>query len=218
MSEQWRPIAGYEGLYEVSDTGLVRGVDRTDSSGKRRRGQLLKPRIDPRWGHHSAELCRGGQSFTTNVGRLVLMAFVGPCPPEMECCHNDGIPANNHVSNLRWDTHSANVIDCIKHGTHPGASKVQCDAGHDFDEANTIFRSGRRDCRKCVNDRKASGSKRGMPPPQHGTTWAYRVYGCRCDLCRGAKRAEYDRGRAASREKKSLQARAFDQSHPQTAQ
>jgi len=49
--------------------------------------------------------------------RLVLEAFVGPCPDGMECRHLDGNPQNNHVSNLRWDTHVNNVADRKLHGT-----------------------------------------------------------------------------------------------------
>lgn len=54
------------------------------------------------------------------VHRLVLEAFVGPCPPGMECCHNNGNPADNRLENLRWDTRSANCLDAVQHGTSPG--------------------------------------------------------------------------------------------------
>ena len=43
--------------------------------------------------------------------RLVLEAFVGPCPQGQEACHRDGNAANNELSNLRWDTHLANCQD-----------------------------------------------------------------------------------------------------------
>jgi hypothetical protein len=43
------------------------------------------------------------------IHRLVLEAFVGPCPEGMECCHRDDDPFNNALSNLRWDTHRANI-------------------------------------------------------------------------------------------------------------
>lgn len=56
--------------------------------------------------------CRG-------VHRLVLLAFIGPCPKGMECCHNDGNPANNKATNLRWDTKKANSADRTKHGRTP---------------------------------------------------------------------------------------------------
>ncbi len=48
---------------------------------------------------------------------LVLTAFRGHCPAGMEGCHNDGDPKNNRLSNLRWDTHSANQKDGFRHGT-----------------------------------------------------------------------------------------------------
>lgn len=49
------------------------------------------------------------------VHRLVLIAFVGQCPPRMECCHNDGNRANNRLSNLRWDTRVGNNADRVIH-------------------------------------------------------------------------------------------------------
>ncbi len=53
------------------------------------------------------------------IHRLVLEAFVGPCPPGMEACHfPDRDPANNRLENLRWDTHAENMKDAVKHGTH----------------------------------------------------------------------------------------------------
>lgn len=51
------------------------------------------------------------------IHRLVLEAFVGPCPVGMEACHGDGNPRNNRLSNLRWDTKKANQADRIRHGT-----------------------------------------------------------------------------------------------------
>lgn len=56
----------------------------------------------------------GGRTF--GVHRLVLLAFVGPCPEGMEGCHNDGNPHNNALSNLRWDSDKANQADRERHG------------------------------------------------------------------------------------------------------
>lgn len=52
------------------------------------------------------------------VSRLVLLAFVGPCPHGMEACHEDGNALDCRISNLRWDTHSNNIADKKRHGTH----------------------------------------------------------------------------------------------------
>lgn len=51
-----------------------------------------------------------------SVHRLVLETFVGPCPDGHIACHNDGNPANNKLTNLRWDTHQANADDRVAHG------------------------------------------------------------------------------------------------------
>ena len=49
--------------------------------------------------------------------RLVMLAFVGPCPDGMEVCHKDGVSTNSLLSNLRYDTHVGNYVDAIRHGT-----------------------------------------------------------------------------------------------------
>jgi hypothetical protein len=48
---------------------------------------------------------------------IVLTSFVGLCPEGMEACHNDGDATNDALLNLRWDTHSSNLLDRRKHGT-----------------------------------------------------------------------------------------------------
>jgi len=47
---------------------------------------------------------------------FILISFVGPCPDGMEACHNDGDCTNDSASNLRWDTHSANLLNRQRHG------------------------------------------------------------------------------------------------------
>jgi hypothetical protein len=59
------------------------------------------------------------------VHRLVLEAFVGPCPDGMVCCHGDGDTSNNALGNLRWDTSAANAADTEKHGRHHKGSRVR---------------------------------------------------------------------------------------------
>ena len=60
---------------------------------------------------------KGMKKVTKPIHRLVLEAFIGPCPLSMECCHGDGNPSNNRLDNLRWDTRSSNEFDKIRHGT-----------------------------------------------------------------------------------------------------
>lgn len=67
-------------------------------------------------GHLSVLLWGGDCPKRQFIHRLVLLAFVGPCPEGMECCHGDGDPGNNTPSNLRWDSPKANAADAKRHG------------------------------------------------------------------------------------------------------
>lgn len=61
-------------------------------------------------------LCVSLRRVPTYVHRLILLAFVGPCPTGMHACHGDGSRINNALSNLRWDTPLNNHRDAVKHG------------------------------------------------------------------------------------------------------
>lgn len=161
MSEQWKPIPGWEGIYEVSDKGRVKAVARsyTQRPGVRAfRKERILATHPVRSGHHIVSLRQvSRRRVSTGVHRLVLLAFVGPCPAGMEACHNNGIPSDNRIENLRWDTPSANTYDKVRHGSHPHANKTRCPAGHPYDEVNTYKRpDGGRGCRTC---RRAAGKR-----------------------------------------------------------
>lgn len=117
MSEEiWKPVLGFEGLYEVSSCGRVRSLPRlVECVGpvkgrylSRKPGTILRPgRMSG--GHLSVVLGRDGGSRT--VHSLVLAAFCGPTPPGQEIRHKDGNPANNKLSNLEYATRSRNGQD-----------------------------------------------------------------------------------------------------------
>mgnify|MGYP000973833453 CR=1 FL=1 len=147
--EQWRPILGYGGFYEVSSRGQVRSLDRANSRGNRLRGSAVARSKRP-GGYLQVALHREGRRGRAFVHRLVLEAFSGPCPSGMEACHIDGDPANNALSNLRWGTHSENMFDKVRHGTHHEANKTHCKSGHEFSPENTYLTAeGKRRCRTC---------------------------------------------------------------------
>lgn len=115
-TEEWRSIRGFEGVYEVSNRGRVRGLDRVLSDGRRYPGRMLALKTS-KSGHINVRLCNGGVHVWAWVHRLVLDAFVGPAPAGMVGAHNNGVPNDNRPENLRWDTHSGNDADKIIHGT-----------------------------------------------------------------------------------------------------
>lgn len=121
--EEWRPVVGYEGFYEVSNMGRVRSVPRTVMHSRngpmKLNSRVLRPNTHPA-GHRMVDLRRDGESYMAKVHRLVLEAFAGPAPDGYDGCHNDGDPNNNRAENLRWDTHGGNMRDRYWHARNPG--------------------------------------------------------------------------------------------------
>lgn len=68
-------------------------------------------------GYCLVTLCDKGRQADALMHRLVLEAFVGPCPPGMECRHRNGVSWDNRLSNLRWGTKRQNECDRVRHGT-----------------------------------------------------------------------------------------------------
>lgn len=167
--EQWRPVPGYEGFYEVSDHGAVRSLDRriVTSDGRRqmRPGRVLAPAREAD-GRRMVALCVDRQSRSYRVSVLVLEAFVGPRPEGMFCCHNNGDCTDDRVDNLRWATPSENVLDMIHHGSHHLVNKTHCPRRHPLVAPNLIpstLRSGGRGCLACnrASSRWHRARKRG---------------------------------------------------------
>lgn len=120
MTERWLSVVGFEGLYEVSDYGRVRSLDRPVRNGypgttRVVRGKMMKPTVALRGGYHYIGLAQFGKIRTLKVHRLVLEAFVGP-GHGLHGRHLDGNPKNNALSNLAWGTHQQNGQDMVRHG------------------------------------------------------------------------------------------------------
>lgn len=121
FDERWKDVPGF-GNYEASTHGRVRNV-----RGRSSKGRILKPcAFGSQPGkrmHLGYNLCRNGKGKTVLAHRVILDTFVGPCPDGLEGCHGDGDGTNNHLYNLRWDTHLANMADRKLHGNHPSGAK-----------------------------------------------------------------------------------------------
>lgn len=109
-NERWAPIEGFEGLYEVSDHGRVRSLDRLQPQrGKRRarlmKGYTLKPRAAPRTGYYRVTLWRDIDRLDFYIHVLVCTHFIGTKPSSShEVNHKDRNRTNNHYRNLEWVT------------------------------------------------------------------------------------------------------------------
>ena len=121
MSEVWRDIEGYEGLYQVSDQGHVKSLERTfiDNSGRKQtvKERILKPATTYN-GYLFVCLSDGGERKKLRVHRLVCQAF-HENPDGKPCVnHIDENKTNNAASNLEWCTYEENN----NHGTRNARS------------------------------------------------------------------------------------------------
>lgn len=123
--EIWRDIPGYEGIYQASDIGRVKVLNRecisTGCGGKiysrMMPEKIMKQSKNSNSNHKWVCLAKNGVSKRWGVHALVLLAFEGtPLTPGLFCLHKDDISDNNIPSNLYWGTHLENMKDAIRNG------------------------------------------------------------------------------------------------------
>lgn len=118
-NEVYLPIADFEGYYEVSNTGLVRSVDRvvTHARGKvdkphdtKYYGMILKQKID-RYGYPTVCIMKNGKRRYTTVHRLVAETFLCNVNKLPQINHIDANKLNNNINNLEW----VSALDNVRH-------------------------------------------------------------------------------------------------------
>lgn len=176
MSEEWRPIPGFEGSYEVSSTGRVRSIDRKVEYSNGRfalhRGRIIKA-SDNGTGYMKVCLSRGPRKASRYVHLCVAEAFMGSRPEGLEVCHNNGDTMDNRIENLRYDSASGNRLDKRIHGTNFESNKTHCPNGHAHSPENNMpcmEKRGKRSCLACSRARSNLRSK-GMNIRDHADVY-----------------------------------------------
>lgn len=118
--EIWKDIEGYEGFYQVSNTGKVKSISRLKHTPNKTtylcKEKLMKLHKDKTYGYIQLELCKNNTGTTVKVHRLVAIAFV-PNPLNLpQVNHLDGDKTNNNDWNLGWTDNSGNQIHAFKLG------------------------------------------------------------------------------------------------------
>lgn len=122
--QEWRPISGYEGRYDISNDGEVRSWLQRGRHERSTEARILAQTVTPKGYRlvHLRSSASKGKSYS--VHRLVLLAFVGPCPEGMEASHLNGDSADNRIENLAWESSKKNHARKKLHGTYQTGEKV----------------------------------------------------------------------------------------------
>lgn len=113
MTEEWRDVVGYEGLYQVSNTGKVYSKYR----------DLLLKQNDNGRGYMTVELCKKGKHSRVYVHRLVSLMFIPQESGKYQVNHIDENKKNNHYSNLQWVT----ALENMRYGTRQQRTTANTD-------------------------------------------------------------------------------------------
>lgn len=118
-ASRFKPIPGYEGLYECNPSGIIRSLDRvvTHKNGRRQRiqGQIITAYSDSA-GYLHVTLCKNGKQRTVGLHRVIAETFVPNPNNKPAVNHIDGDKTNNCVDNLEWNTAQENM----QHATRTG--------------------------------------------------------------------------------------------------
>lgn len=182
-SEEWRPVVGFEGLYDTSSRGRVYS---------HLRNMFLKP--DDSAPYLRVTLFKSGVRRKFSIHKLMAISWFGD-QPGLIVRHKNDQPRDNRIENLEWGTHAENTQDAVRNGGHRNVKKTHCPFDHEYTEENTVlFRGYQRRCRICssrwAKETKARRREKGLAidDPRHGSVNGYTSYGCKCEPCKNAMR------------------------------
>ena len=118
IAEIWKDVQGYEGLYQVSNLGMVKSLGRfvvrpLSQKGYRWKAEkILKPRKN-HYGYLRFNLYKDGKRKTISVHRLVAIAFIPNPENKPHIDHINTIRTDNNVKNLRWVTVQENARNVL---------------------------------------------------------------------------------------------------------
>lgn len=149
MNEVWKDVPEYEGLYQVSNLGRVRSLDRIVKirhkngcvTTRNLKGKIIKLHLDIQTNYLTVNLCVNCKSRTKTTHRLVAQTFIPNPENKPEVNHKDGNIINNNVNNLEWCTRSENEIHKYKVLNHKGVSLGRCGKRVKCLETGRVFNS-----------------------------------------------------------------------------
>lgn len=109
MKEEWKPISGFEELYEVSNLGRIKSIARLGTKG----GVITNHNNG---GYLKAHLYKNGKQYDFFIHRLVAIAFIPKVNGKTEINHKNGNKLDNTIDNLEWCNRSENISHAVDNG------------------------------------------------------------------------------------------------------
>lgn len=166
--EEWRPVKGWEGRYDVSDRARIRCWFGPNT------GRLKTPRIRTmqknKNGYNFIVLYDGDRRKGGTVGRMMLMAFQPTNDPKMECSHIDGDKTNDTLSNLCWETRQQNEDRKKIHGTRPRGETAAMSSLKEAD-IHTIIDMWKRGIKRQVMAKRFGVTESCISAVTNGKAW-----------------------------------------------
>lgn len=119
MQETWKDIPNYEGLYQASNLGRIKGLRRYKQNHSKLQlveEKIIKQYVNKHNGYVYAVLCKDGKEKNCRVHKLIATAFIPNPENKKTINHIDGNKANNRVDNLEWATNQENIMHAIETG------------------------------------------------------------------------------------------------------
>lgn len=138
--EIWKPVEGYENMYEISNYGRVKSLSRKALDGRVLKESIIKGGYFGN-GYQFVCLRKNGMNKNYLVHRLVAKAFVPNEHQYPNVNHIDGVKTNNHHSNLEWCTQSYNLRHAIKIGLVESQCKIRREVVINNGDCNIVFES-----------------------------------------------------------------------------
>ena len=174
--EQWKPVKGYEGFYEVSNLGQVKGIERIET---RRNGtpyhvkESLLYQYKGKEGYFRVRLRKPGNTKTLLVHRLVAVAFVKNPNGFLEITHKDECKTNNKAENLEWCSRKYNIT----YGTgRERQAEKQSKKVYQYSLDGKLVKEWKstKECKRNGHDQwRIVDCCRGKAKTHHGYKWSY---------------------------------------------
>lgn len=132
MNEVFKSVPEWENMYEVSNFGRVKSIERVvkSNSGTRLvKERFLKLHLDKK-GYKVCSLSINGFLKSFKIHRLVALTFIANPENKPEVNHKDGNKQNNHVDNLEWNTSSENQLHAYKNNLTPRNKALKGEASN----------------------------------------------------------------------------------------